>query len=102
MDDAIQLEILIPEAVLKERISVLSRRISADYRGEHLHLVGLLKGAWVFMADLIRQLDLETSVDFMAVSSYPSSTLSTGRIEIVKKLETRIQGASRPDCRGHL
>lgn len=91
-DDAVQLELLITEAALKERVAVLGREISADYKGEHLHLVGLLKGAWVFTADLMRQLHLETSVDFIAVCSYASATRSRGRIEIVKNLETSIQG----------
>ncbi len=91
-DNPIQLELLITETALKERVAALGRQISADYRGKHLHLVGLLKGAWVFMADLIRQLHLQTSVDFMVVSSYSSATQSTGRLEIVKNLETSIQG----------
>ena len=83
---------LIAEGTIQEKVAELGLRISEDYRGGHLHLVSLLRGAWVFTADLARQLQLETSVDFMAVVSYAESTRSSGSIEIVQDLETDIRG----------
>lgn len=83
---------LIAEKTIQEKVEELGRRISQDYRGLHLHLVSLLKGAWVFTADLARQLQLETSIDFMEVSSYAASARSSGRIEIVRDLEAGVRG----------
>lgn len=83
---------LIAERIIKEKVSELGHKISEDYRGIHLHLVGLLKGAWVFTADLARQLQLETSIDFMTVASYAEATRSGGCIEIVQDLQTNIRG----------
>ncbi len=83
---------LIAERTIQEKVAELGRRISEDYRGMHLHLVSLLRGAWVFTADLARQLQLETSVDFMAVVSYAESTRSSGSIEIVQDLQDNIRG----------
>lgn len=83
---------LIAEKAIRDKVAELGRRISEDYRGRHLHLVSLLRGAWVFTADLARQLQLETSVDFMAVASYAESTRSSGRVEIAQDLQTDIRG----------
>lgn len=83
---------LIAEKTIKEKVEELGHRISEDYRGMHLHLVSLLKGAWVFTADLARQLRLETSIDFMEVSSYAAAARSSGRIEIVRDLEASVRG----------
>ena len=83
---------LIAEKTIKEKVEELGHRISQDYRGMHLHLVSLLKGAWVFTADLARQLRLETSIDFMEVSSYAAATRSSGRIEIVQDLQNSVRG----------
>ncbi len=83
---------LIAEGTIQEKVAELGLRISEDYRGGHLHLVSILRGAWVFTADLARHLQLETSVDFMAVVSYAESTRSSGSIEIVQDLETDIRG----------
>ncbi len=83
---------LIAETAIQEKVEELGRRISEDYRGLHLHLVSLLKGAWVFTADLARQLRLETSIDFMEVSSYAAAARSSGRIEIVRDLEADVRG----------
>ncbi len=83
---------LIAEKTIKEKVEELGHRISEDYRGMHLHLVSLLKGAWVFTADLARQLRLETSIDFMAVSSYAAAARSSGRIEIVQDLQASVRG----------
>ena len=83
---------LIAEKTIKEKVEELGRRISEDYRGMHLHLVSLLKGAWVFTADLARQLQLETSIDFLEVSSYAAAVRSSGRIEIVQDLQASVRG----------
>ena len=83
---------LIAETTIKKKVEELGHRISQDYRGMHLHLVSLLKGAWVFTADLARQLQLETSIDFMEVSSYAAAARSSGRIEIVQDLQASVRG----------
>ena len=83
---------LIAETIIREKVEELGHRISEDYRGTHLHLVSLLKGAWVFTADLARQLRLETSIDFMEVSSYAAATRSSGRVEIVQDLQASVRG----------
>ena len=83
---------LIAESTIKEKVEELGRRISQDYGGMHLHLVSLLKGAWVFTADLARQLQLETSIDFMEVSSYAAAARSSGRIDIVQDLQASVRG----------
>lgn len=83
---------LIAEKTIEGKVEELGRRISEDYRGMHLHLVSLLKGAWVFTADLVRQLQLETSIDFMEVSSYAAAARSSGRVEIVQDLHASVRG----------
>lgn len=90
--NSFKLETLITKETLQNRVASLAQQISADFRGEHLHLIGILKGAWIFMADLIRHLQLNTSVDFITVSSYASSMKSTGKVTIVKDLNTSIKG----------
>jgi hypoxanthine phosphoribosyltransferase len=90
-------EVLIPEAVLQRRIADLGQQITADYAaaiqsGRGVVLVGVLKGAVMFMVDLIRQVNLPLEVDFMAVSSYGSSTESTGVVRILKDLDQSIEG----------
>ena len=90
--NSFKLETLITKETLQNRVASLAQQISADFRGEHLHLIGILKGAWIFMADLIRHLQLNTSVAFITVSSYASSMKSTGKVTIVKDLTTSIKG----------
>lgn len=72
---------------LTARIAELGKEISADYAGRSPLLVGVLKGAFVFMADLLRSIDLAVEVDFMAVASYGSSTRTSGVVRIVKDLD---------------
>ncbi|RIJ89079.1 MAG: hypoxanthine phosphoribosyltransferase [Acidobacteria bacterium] len=67
-------------------------QITADYRGHDLVLVGVLKGSCVFMADLMRAIDLPMTIDFMSVSSYKDGTVSTGDVEILKDLSNPIRG----------
>ena len=69
------------------RVAELGAQITKDYKGRELVLVGILKGAFVFMADLIREIDLPVAVDFMAISSYGSATKSSGVVRIMKDLD---------------
>jgi hypoxanthine phosphoribosyltransferase len=85
-------EILVQPDQLKERVRALGRQIAADYAGRDLLLVGVLKGAMFFLADLMRQIDGACEVDFMAVASYGSATDSSGVVRILKDLDTPIEG----------
>lgn len=90
MDELTQ--IVISEEQLQARIRELGREISTDYEGRAPLLVGVLKGAFVFMADLARTLDLPVEFDFMAVASYGAATKSSGVVRIVKDLDTDLTG----------
>ena len=80
-------QLLISEEDLQARIRALGREITADYAGRAPLLVGVLKGAFMFMSDLARAIDLPVEFDFMAVSSYGHSTRSSGVVRIVKDLD---------------
>jgi hypoxanthine phosphoribosyltransferase len=77
---------LITDGDVKARIAELGRAISDDYRGSRPLLIGVLKGAWIYLSDLLREIDFDCEVDFMSVSSYGSGTDSSGSITIVKDL----------------
>ena len=83
-------EILIDEASLQGRISELGAEVSADYAGRDLLLVGVLKGAVFFMADLMRELSVPCEIDFMAISSYGAATDSSGVVRILKDLDINV------------
>ena len=83
-------EVLIDEAALRQRIEELGEEISADYDGREVLLVGVLKGAVFFMADLMRQLSLPCEIDFMAISSYGDGEDSSGVVRILKDLDSNI------------
>jgi hypoxanthine phosphoribosyltransferase len=85
-------EVLVQEDALSARVRELGREISAGYAGRDLLLVGVLKGAIFFLADLMRSLDVPCEVDFMAVASYGSSTDSSGVVRILKDLDATIEG----------
>lgn len=85
-------EVLISEDRLKERIGELAAQIDADYVGRDLLMVGVLKGAVMVMADLVRAMHLPVQMDWMAVSSYGSGTKSSGVVRILKDLDTDITG----------
>jgi hypoxanthine phosphoribosyltransferase len=85
-------EILIGEDALQSRIHDLGNEISSDYAGRELLLVGVLKGAVFFMADLMRSLSVPCEIDFMAISSYGASTDSSGVVRILKDLDINIEG----------
>jgi hypoxanthine phosphoribosyltransferase len=78
---------------IERSINDLASRISDDYQGRDLVLIGILKGAFIFMADLLRQLTVPAKVDFLRVSSYGSGTSSSGKIRLTKNLETDINGS---------
>src|SRR3954469_10991953 len=84
-------ETLIERDVLQRRVAELGAEISADYTGKELTLVGVLKGAVFFMADLMRHLTIPCEVDFMAISSYGDSTDSSGVVRILKDLDINIE-----------
>jgi hypoxanthine phosphoribosyltransferase len=83
-------KVLLDEARIQARVHELGRRISADYATRHVLLVGILKGAVIFMADLARTLTVPNEVDFMAVSSYGSATRSSGVVRLLKDLDQDI------------
>ena len=85
-------EVLIEKDVLQRRIGELGAEISADYAGRDLLLVGVLKGAVFFLADLMRRLTVPCEIDFMAISSYGASTDSSGVVRILKDLDINIEG----------
>lgn len=87
-----RLEVLIPADVLQARISEMGAEIAKDYAGKKPLLICVLKGAMVFMADLMRAIDLPLNIDFIAVSSYGSGTRSTGEVRIVKDLDGPLEG----------
>jgi hypoxanthine phosphoribosyltransferase len=85
-------EILITEDEIKAKVAELARRIEADYAGQDLLLVGVLKGAVMVMADLARELKMPVTMDWMAVSSYGSGTKSSGVVRILKDLDSDLSG----------
>jgi hypoxanthine phosphoribosyltransferase len=80
-------EVLFTEQQLRDRVAELGKDITRDYEGKSPLLVGVLKGAFMFMADLAREISLPVEFDFMAVSSYGSSTKTSGVVRIVKDLD---------------
>lgn len=80
-------EILIPSAEIEEKVREIGERITEDYAGEKLLLVGILRGAVIVMADLMRQINLPCEIDFMDISSYGSGSSSSGVVRILKDLE---------------
>ena len=86
------LEVLFSEKQIQDRIRELGAQISHDYAGRELVLVSVLKGSCVFLADLMRAIDLRLTIDFMSVSSYKDGTRSTGDVEILKDLSNSIRG----------
>jgi hypoxanthine phosphoribosyltransferase len=85
-------EVLIDELTLRRRVEELGEELSNDYEGRELLLVGVLKGAVFFMADLMRQLSVPCEIDFMAISSYGEGTDSSGVVRILKDLDSNIEG----------
>lgn len=84
-------EILIDEGKLQERIAELGKEISRDYQNENLHLICILRGGIIFLSDLMRNITVPNTVDFMAVSSYGVTRQSTGQVRITLDLKDDIQ-----------
>ena len=84
--------ILFTEEQLKARVAELGAQITRDYQGKNLVVASVLRGSYIFMADLTRAIELPLSVDFMAVSSYGAGTTSSGQVEIKKDLSDPIEG----------
>jgi len=85
-------EILFPKEVIEGRVRELAAQISQDYAGKELLIVGILNGAFIFMADLIRRLDVPCRVDFVRAASYGCGSVSSGEVRITKDLEAPIAG----------
>ncbi len=86
------IEILISEEQIRDRIQELGRQITRDYAGLNPLLIGVLKGACFFLSDLMRAVDTRLSIEFMAISSYGSSTRTSGEVRIMKDLDVPIEG----------
>lgn len=91
MNDDVK-EVLLTEEQIHEIVEGLGKKITEDYRGKNLVLVSVLKGSVVFMADLMRAIDLPCSIDFMVVSSYGAGTESSGVVKIIKDLDADLRG----------
>lgn len=87
-----KLKVLLRGAEIRRRVKSLAREIERDYQGEPVHLICILKGACIFLADLLRELQLPVSVDFVAISSYGKGTLPSGEVRINKDLDQSIEG----------
>ena len=85
-------EVLFTEQQLKDKAKELGARITADYKDKNPLIVSVLKGSYVFMADLTRQIDVPCNVDFMVVSSYGKGTKTSGEVQIIKDIEQPIDG----------
>lgn len=84
-------EVLLSEEEIKAKVKELGAQITKDYAGKEILLIGILRGVIIFMADLARNIDLPVTLDFMVVSSYGRSTVSSGSVKIVKDLEESIE-----------
>jgi hypoxanthine phosphoribosyltransferase len=86
-------KVLIPEDVLQARIREIAAAIERDHPGEaDIHLISVLKGGFLFLADLIRSMSTRVTLDFMALSSYGKGTSSSGEVRLLKDLDSRIEG----------
>lgn len=85
-------EVLFSEEQLKTRVQEIAREIERDYAGKEIMLISVLRGSFIFMADLCRAIDLPCTLDFMAVSSYGKGTSSSGQVQITKDLSEDISG----------
>lgn len=85
-------EVLLSEEVIKEKVKVMGAKITEDYRGKDLIVLGILKGSVFFMSDLMKEIKIPCKMDFMAVSSYGDATESSGIVKIIKDLDFEIKG----------
>lgn len=83
---------VLSRAEIEKKTKILANRISEDYDGKEVVLIGILKGAFIFLADLVRELTIPVQIDFARLASYGSGTSSSGQIRITKEIETDIRG----------
>jgi hypoxanthine phosphoribosyltransferase len=86
------LKVLLRSSAVQKRVREIGLQISKDYKGQRVHLIGVLKGAAIFLSDLIRQIRIDVSLDFMAVSSYGKGSHTSGQVRLIKDLDTSIEG----------
>jgi len=86
------LRVLLRRSAVQRRVREMGKEISRDFKGQRVHLIGVLKGASIFLADLIRQIRVEVSLDFMSVSSYGEGRQTSGQVKLTKDLDTSIEG----------
>jgi len=87
-----KLELLFSQKEIEQVVARLAKEISADYATKNVVLIGVLKGAFVFLADLVRQLTIPVEIDFMRISSYGSQKESSGKIKVTKDVEVPLEG----------
>ena len=85
-------EVLVTSEQIEKRISEIAKQISQDYAGKRPLLIGILKGAWVYLADLARKIDCDSEINFMSVSSYGNSTVTSGSVTIMKDVSVSCKG----------
>jgi len=86
------LKVLLRQNAIQKRIAEMAQQIKRDFKGERVHLIGVLKGACIFLADLIRKMDTDVSIDFMAVASYGKGRQTSGQVRLYKDLDMSIEG----------
>ena len=89
-----KLTVLLRRSSIDRRVREMGRQITRDFRGERVHLLGVLRGAFIFLSDLSRAIDLEVSLDFLAVASYGKGQQSSGQVRLLKDLDSSIQGVN--------
>ena len=87
-----KIRVLVTKEQLEEKTAELARAIERDYKGKELVLVGVLKGGFIFLADLVRKISMDVTIDFISVSSYGDSTQSSGVVRITKDIDSDITG----------
>jgi hypoxanthine phosphoribosyltransferase len=87
-----KLKVLIRRAAIQKRVREVAQQITKDFKGERVHIIGVLKGACIFLSDLVREISLDTSIDFIAVSSYGKGKQSSGQVRVLKDLDSSIEG----------
>ncbi len=86
------MEVLFTQAQIAERVKAIGEQISTEYAGEHVVLIGVLKGAAIFLSDLSRQISVSNTFDFVAVSSYGRARVSSGAVKLIKDIDNPIEG----------
>lgn len=86
------MEVLITREQIQDKVAELGRRLSEEYAGRNPLVICILKGAFIFMADLVKEITVPIEIDFMAVSSYGASTRSSGEVKIIKDLDNSVEG----------